>query len=168
LPRRSCWNYFHNCFCCQNFYSQRLVLYFAKFISSHCTFYLVEYRRLCLSCCLVHLRFFCNKVIHIQILIVCRFNDFIDTDCIRNLRSCLTLFKPILISFRSIPLRIFLPNIVSDHCDGLAETNCSDTYRMHFWLFLLYNGMHHRKGRRIIIQKCPSITSTTYFKSANH
>ena len=168
MPRRSCWNYFHNCFCCQNFYSQRLVLYFAKFISSHCTFYLVEYRRLCLSCCLVHLRFFCNKVIHIQILIVCRFNDFIDTDCIRNLRSCLTLFKPILISFRSIPLRIFLPNIVSDHCDGLAETNCSDTYRMHFWLFLLYNGMHHRKGRRIIIQKCPSITSTTYFKSANH
>ena len=168
MPRRSCWNYFHNCFCCQNFYSQRLVLYFAEFISSHCTFYLVEYRRLCLSCCLVHLRFFCNKVIHIQILIVCRFNDFIDTDCIRNLRSCLTLFKPILISFRSIPLRIFLPNIVSDHCDGLAETNCSDTYRMHFWLFLLYNGMHHRKGRRIIIQKCPSITSTTYFKSANN
>jgi hypothetical protein len=151
LSRCSCWNYFHNCFCCQNFYCQRLVLYFADFISSHCTFYLVEYRRVCLSCCLVHLRFFCNKAIYIQILIVCRFNDYVDTDCIWNLRSCTTLFKPILISFRSIPSRILLPNIISDHRNGLAETYCSDTYRMHIWMFLLHNGMHHRKGRCIII-----------------
>jgi hypothetical protein len=151
LSRCSCWNYFHNCFCCQNFYCQKWVLYFADFISSNSTFYLVEYRRVCLSCCLVHLRFFCNKAIYIQILIVCRFNDYVDTDCIWNLRSCTTLFKPILISFRSIPIRNLLPNIISDHRNGLAETYCSDTYRMHIWMFLLHNGMHHRKRRCIII-----------------
>ena len=144
MSRSSCWNNFHYSFCCQNFYFQRSVLNFVEFVSSHCSFYLVEYRRVCLSCCLVHFRIFCYKAIYIQILIVCRFNDFIDTDSIWNLRSCSTLFGPILISYQSIPARILLPNIVSDHRNGLAETNCSDTYWMHIWMLLLHYGMHHR------------------------